>query len=109
MQTLGSVAGWPWNSQPARTCRFRFSSTTGMHLATILDNIKGAALDADKIVEAARRQGWRVEEKKKGRMLYPPDKAKSQVLWHNTPSDVRAVRNFLSLMRRSGLEWPPSE
>ena len=39
-------------------------------------------------------------------MFYSPD-GRTIVLWHATPSDRRAVRNFLSRMRAGGLEYPP--
>ena len=64
------------------------------------------ALDARDIFDAAREQGWRIERVKKGWMLYPPDLSKPPVAWHGSPSDIAAVRNFLSQMRRSGLIWP---
>ncbi len=63
-------------------------------------------MDAENIIKAAREQGWRIEEVKKGRMCYPPDRTQTPVLWHNTPSDVRAVRNFLAMMKRRGLRYP---
>lgn len=46
------------------------------------------------------------ETHQEGRTIYPPDRQKPLVTWHNTPSDVRAVRNFLAQMKRSGLIWP---
>jgi len=59
------------------------------------------------IRRAAEQQGWRVEATKAGEMFYPPDTLKPPVAAHGTPSDHRAIRNFLSRMRRSGLIWPP--
>lgn len=59
-----------------------------------------------RILKAAREQGWREEEKKKGLMLYPPDKTKSPVMVHKTPSDHRALANTLAEMKRQGFMWP---
>lgn len=58
------------------------------------------------ILEAAADQGWRLEQTKKGFMLYPPDKSKPGVLVHMTPSDHRAFKNMVAQLRRSGLIWP---
>lgn len=46
--------------------------------------------------------GWRVEVKDKGWMVYPPDKTKSGVMIHKTPSDWRAWKNVLSELRKRG-------
>ena len=46
--------------------------------------------------------GWRVETTKAGWMLYPPDKTKSGVLIHATPSDRRAWKNTIALLRKRG-------
>jgi hypothetical protein len=64
-------------------------------------------MDPKKIIRAAKRQGWTEKPLRKGVMLVPPDASKQAVTWHGSPSDVRAVRNFLALMRGSGLIWPP--
>jgi hypothetical protein len=58
------------------------------------------------IVEAAPDQGFRVEETRDGWMIYPPDPAMSPVSLHRTPSDRRATRNALSLLRKRGFRWP---
>jgi hypothetical protein len=59
-----------------------------------------------KIAKAAEDQGWRIEETKKGHRFVPPDKTQPAVQAHGTPSDVRAQRNLLSQLKRSGLMWP---
>ncbi len=64
------------------------------------------ALDFRDIKREAFGQGWRIEETKKGLRFVPPDPAQEAVQWHGTPSDQRAIRNFLALMRRSGFQWP---
>jgi len=46
--------------------------------------------------------GWRVVEVKKGWILYPPDKSLPGVTIHKTPSDWRAWKNMMSLLRRAG-------
>ncbi len=63
-------------------------------------------MDYREIEEAAKEQGWRTEQKKKGLMFFPPDRMKQAVMWHGTPSDQRALKNFLAEMKRSGLIWP---
>jgi len=63
-------------------------------------------MDFDDIARAAREQGWTTKDVKKGVQFIPPDPKRAIVTWHNTPSDVRAVRNFLAQMKRNGLTWP---
>lgn len=63
-------------------------------------------MDYRDIERAAREQGWAVKPIKKGVQFIPPDPQRPIVTWHGTPSDVRAVRNFLAQMKRSGLIWP---
>ncbi len=63
-------------------------------------------MDMREIKREALLQGWRIEETKKGLRFVPPDPTKEAVQWHGTPSDVRAIKNFLALMRRSGFQWP---
>jgi hypothetical protein len=63
-------------------------------------------MDYRQIEKAAREQGWRVARTRKGAMFYPPDPEREAVTVHGTPSDRRALNNFLARMRRSGLVWP---
>ncbi len=63
-------------------------------------------MDYAEIRRAAIEQGWRVGRVRNGENFYSPD-GKTIVNWHATPSDVRAIRNFLARTRRGGLEWPP--
>lgn len=63
-------------------------------------------MDYRSIERAAKDQGWRIKPSKKGLMFYPPDETQSPVAWHGTPSDVRAMWNFLARLRIRGLEWP---
>lgn len=65
------------------------------------------ALDYRSIKKEAIAQGWRVEVTKSGERLVPPSKELPAVQVHRTPSDQRAIRNFLAQMKRSGLAWPP--
>ena len=58
------------------------------------------------IERVAKVQGWRSEVKRSGVMWLSPN-GKDAAMWHNTPSDVRALKNFLSQMRRGGLVYPP--
>ena len=63
-------------------------------------------MEVDQIIRAAEEQGWRVKRTKKGLLLYPPNLTRGPVAIHLTPSDRRAVKNFLAEMRRHGLVWP---
>ncbi len=56
------------------------------------------------LVAAARKQGWRVKETKKGYMVRDPSGSHSETL-HRTPSDWRSIRNSLSRMRQYGFQW----
>lgn len=67
------------------------------------------ASDWAKVWQAAEAQGWRTEVKKKGWMLFPPDKSKAPVMVHRTPSDHRALKNTIAEMRRQGFVWPWKE
>lgn len=60
--------------------------------------------DWKKLIAECERQGARIEETKKGLMIYPPDPTQRPVAVHRTPSDVRAIQNVISLLRRSGLD-----
>jgi hypothetical protein len=56
------------------------------------------------LVKAAKKQGWRVKETKKGYLLYDPS-GRHKELVHQTPSDPRGLRDSLSRMRRFGFKW----
>lgn len=59
--------------------------------------------EAKKLVKAAKKwEGWRVEEKKNGWMLYPPNKEYPGVMIHKTMSEQRGWQNKLSELRRYG-------
>jgi hypothetical protein len=63
--------------------------------------------DTKRVVKEALRQGWRVEERSKHIMLWPPDKTLSPVTIASTPSDKRALNNDIARMRQRGFQWPP--
>ncbi|RDX21303.1 hypothetical protein CE156_10355 [Bifidobacterium breve] len=54
------------------------------------------------LLEKLENQGWRITEKTKGWMCYPPDKTKQAVMIHKTPSDARWYANCMSHLKRSG-------
>jgi len=56
------------------------------------------------LVKAARKQGWRVKETKKGYLLFDPSGQHKELL-HKIPSDPRGLRDSLSRMRRFGFKW----
>lgn len=59
--------------------------------------------EIDRLInEASGWPGWRVEKTRKGWVLYPPDKSQSGVTIHGTPSDWRAWKNTISLLRKRG-------
>jgi predicted RNA binding protein YcfA (HicA-like mRNA interferase family) len=65
-------------------------------------------MDVERLVAAARQQGWRVERTRKGHWRFvPPEPTGAVVLAGGTPSDRRAARNLLAGLRRAGLAWPP--
>lgn len=65
-------------------------------------------MDVRKIVKAAKSQGWHEDRTTRGHVrLTPADKAKEPSIFSGTPSDVKAIRNFLSHLRRNGFIWPP--
>ncbi len=63
-------------------------------------------MDLDKIIRAARDQGWEVERTQKSHWSFTnPDGA--TYITSGTASDVRSVRNALAGLVRLGLQWPP--
>ena len=60
--------------------------------------------DWAKIVRECERQGGRIEQTKKGLMIYPADRTQQPVSIHGTPSDQRAIRNAIAQLRRSGFD-----
>lgn len=56
------------------------------------------------IVRLALGQGWRVEQTKSSHWKFvPPDATKKIVVTGGTPSDHRALKNFLADLKRQGL------
>lgn len=68
-------------------------------------------MKARDLLKAAREQGWRIEEKSSGYMLFPPDPGKSAVTLHEScvTAGSRSLPNLLSDLRRSGLIIPGEE
>lgn len=46
--------------------------------------------------------GWRVEDRRKGYLAFPPDKAKDPIPIHRTPSGSRWKANTVAKLRRAG-------
>lgn len=63
------------------------------------------------ILRAAREQGWRVEEKTSGFMLFPPNPEYSPVTFHEScvTAGSRSLPNLLSDLRRRGMIIPGEE
>jgi hypothetical protein len=61
--------------------------------------------DLKEILEAAERQGWRVELQRSGHYkLYAPD-GENIITTGSTPSTSSSLRNLISFMRRYDFEW----
>lgn len=54
------------------------------------------------IAQVLTWQGWRVEVKAHGWMIYPPDTTLSGVMVHRSPSDHRWLKNVTSELRKRG-------
>lgn len=64
-------------------------------------------MDLQKIIKAAKEQGWEVGKTQKGHWkLVPPDPTKRIVIGSGTPGDQRAIRNLLAELKRQGFIWP---
>lgn len=59
-----------------------------------------------KLRRAMKAQGWTEQPTKDGFYAVPPDPHGQKVEWHNTPSDWRADKNTVALMKRQGFIWP---
>src|SRR6185436_15008798 len=66
-----------------------------------------AAPEIDEVVDELRRQGWSVDRTSRGHYkAWPPDTALRMVTFADS-SEYRSSKNNLSLLRRSGVVWPP--
>lgn len=58
------------------------------------------------ILSALKAQGWRLcGGGRRHLKAIPPDRSKEIVVTSSTPSDHRALMNWLSQLRRSGFRW----
>jgi len=58
------------------------------------------------IVKAAEEQGWTTERTRKGHWRFnPPNKTVPPVFTSGTPGDFRAVKNFLTKLRKHGFVY----
>lgn len=60
--------------------------------------------DLKKLRKALLAQGARIDEKKSGWMVYPPDKDGEPVMIHLTNSDWRSTRNSRARLRSIGFD-----
>lgn len=61
--------------------------------------------DVKRLLDEVRRQGWRVEQSRRGAWLcYAPDGI-TIVTIHATPSDKRWMKNAISELRKGGFRW----
>jgi predicted RNA binding protein YcfA (HicA-like mRNA interferase family) len=64
-----------------------------------------AKKDLKKILREAERQGWQVRQTKNGHwQAFSPDGA-GIVTTGGTPSDHKALKNFVAQLRRYGFKW----
>lgn len=62
-------------------------------------------VDLNKVIEAAKRQGWRVDRTKKQHWRFlSPDRNQPPIIFSGTPSDHRAIKNLVARLRRAGLD-----
>jgi hypothetical protein len=54
------------------------------------------------VKQAERWPGWRVEQKRNGYAIFPPDKGLNAVIVHLSESDHRAMANTLARLRQCG-------
>lgn len=60
----------------------------------------------ESLIKACEDQGFRVERKTKGYMVFPLDKSFKPVAIHLTNSDWRAEKNAIAMLKRAGLNYP---
>lgn len=66
------------------------------------------ASDVREVLQALRAQGWRVDRTARRHLrARPPGRDRPIVITGGTPSDCRALANWIAQLRRSGFEWPP--
>ncbi len=65
-------------------------------------------MDIRDVIKAAQQQGWIVETTARNHWKFvPPSREQGGPFYHSgTPSDVRAIRNLISMLRRAGLVYP---
>jgi hypothetical protein len=91
--------------RPGGPLKLVTSSATPILLSA---STKGGTLDLRDLEKAAKRQGWGIDRTKAGHVrFWPPDSSIPPSVFSGTPSDWRAIRNFLADLRRKGLAWPP--
>lgn len=62
------------------------------------------AKEMRQMVDAARKQGFRVDDKKDGWMVYAKDRDQGRYMIHKTPSKQGVVPRVRSRLRRLGVE-----
>ncbi len=63
--------------------------------------------DLDALIDQARQQGWAVERRRSGHLMFrPTDRTIAPIVTASTPSDWRGPLNLRSQLRRAGLDLP---
>ena len=62
--------------------------------------------DVQRIVKAAKAQGFTVTTTGKGHPMFHRD-GKFVCTGPSTPSDHRSIPNLIAQLRRAGFQWPP--
>ncbi|SDU79642.1 hypothetical protein SAMN04488563_6038 [Jiangella alkaliphila] len=53
------------------------------------------------------QHGWRYKRGRCHPRVYPPNRSQPPIVPASTPSDTRALKNFIALVCLAGGEWPP--
>lgn len=68
--------------------------------------VTGGVPSTRELIRELRTQGWRVEQTKHGHYKAKSSDGKQLITFCDS-EEVRAMKNNLALLKRSGFEWPP--
>lgn len=57
--------------------------------------------EVDTLIRSLEANGWRVQQTKKGWLMFPPNDLLPPIVTHRTPSDGRAIKNLRADIRRA--------
>lgn len=67
--------------------------------------MSSAKKELKEIVKAAEDQGWRVQETKKGHLMFYAQDGVNKVLAAGTPGGGRGIDNLVARLRSYGFVW----